>query len=43
MRRAVMTAAAVLGGLLGMVQAGYWCECFCAALDNYLVKGRRTK
>lgn len=40
MRRVVMTAAMVLGGLLGMVQAGYWCECLSVALDNYLVKGR---
>ena len=38
MKQAVATAVAVLGGLMGIAQAGYWYECLCAALASYLAR-----
>ena len=38
MRQAVTTTVAVLGGLLGIAQAGYWYECLCDALASYLAR-----
>jgi hypothetical protein len=35
MRYAATTAAALLGGFLGIAQGGYWCERLCDALGTY--------
>jgi hypothetical protein len=42
MQRAVATAVAVLGGLLGIAQAGYWYECLCDGLASYLARRAAT-
>jgi hypothetical protein len=38
MKQAVTTTVAVLGGLMGIAQAGYWYECLCGALASYLAR-----